>query len=63
MIWIIWYHTCAKAPFSVLEHLRILGYGGVDICLFGCVIFCSALLKLLAGRVEKILFPGSGAMR
>ena len=29
----------------------------------GCVILSSALLKLLAGRVDRILFPKSGTNR
>ena len=34
MLWVVWYHTNLKASFTPLEHLRILGYGGVDLCLF-----------------------------
>jgi len=40
MLWIIWYHTDQTAPLAILEHLRLLGYGGVDIFLFASGIGC-----------------------
>ena len=63
MLWIIWYHTNLKAPFVPLEHLRILGYGGVDICLFASGAGCYLSLcrdpdpgRFMKRRISR-LFP------
>ena len=34
MLWVVWFHLNWKAPIASLERLKLIGYGGVDICLF-----------------------------
>lgn len=40
MLWIVFYHMQLNPPTSVLLHVKGIGYGGADICLFASGIGC-----------------------
>lgn len=62
MVWIVLFHTNFEGEIGILNSLRSMGYGGVDICLFasgiGCYYSLSAnndAVKFLKRRLIRIM--------